>query len=147
MLKVSKAIGKSPIEILFLLKPGAGMVPRTMLPFFLKPTSAATSNMSERTFSAIHSSSISTWISSFSCLGITLSFLISTFVYSFTSFIFLFSINLFYLLYQFDFILFLSSSIFAFFLIRSAPYFWMIPWVAIGCILPYLLSKKIRLFI
>ena len=117
--------------------------PLALIPNAIRPAS----NMSERTFSAIHSSSISTWVSSFSCLGITLSFLISTFVYSFTSFIFLFSINLFYLLYQFDFILFLSSSIFAFFLIRSAPYFWMIPWVAIGCILPYLLSKKLRIVI
>ena len=48
VVKVSKAIGISPIEILFFGNPGAGIVPKTILPFSSKPTSAATSNMSPR---------------------------------------------------------------------------------------------------
>ncbi len=117
--------------------------PLALIPNAIRPSVS----MSQRTFFAIHASSLSTFVSSFSCIGTTFSFLISTFIYSFISFIFLFSINLFYLAYQFDFILFFSSSIFAIFIVRSGPYFWIIPWIAIGCILPYFLSKKLRLVI
>tara|TARA_B100001989_G_scaffold237181_1_gene199649 strand:- start:207 stop:1463 length:1257 start_codon:yes stop_codon:yes gene_type:complete len=115
--------------------------PLALIPNVIRPSVS----MSQKTFFAIHASSLSTFVSSFSCIGTTLSFLISTFIYSFISFIFLFSISLFYLAYQFDFILFFSSSIFAIFMVRSGPYFWIIPWIAIGCILPYFLSKKLRL--
>ena len=117
--------------------------PLALIPNAIRPSVG----MSPRTFSSIHSSSLSAFVSSTSCIGITFSFLISTFIYSFTSYIFLFSINLIYLFYQFDFVLFFSSTVFAFFMIRSSPYFWMIPWFAIGCILPYLLSKKLRIVI
>ena len=117
--------------------------PLALIPNVIRPSVS----MSQKTFFAIHASSLSTFVSSFSCIGTTFSFLISTFIYSFISFIFLFSINLFYLAYQFDFILFFSSSIFAIFMVRSGPYFWIIPWIAIGCILPYFLSKKLRLVI